>query len=480
VSVKRKIVYASLGIGLCMCLLWGAWSQATMHALPPAKATVLVSRIVTNAAGKSYLEVDGRPYFYNMVEDGGFNKHAKEFRSDMAAAAAAHYTTFAFWLSWADLEATHNTWNFSSLDTVIDLARQFDLRLDIIWGGTSFNQQMYASFTPGWVRNNRNYQLKNVEGQPIENGNAPVANYSSTALLALEDNALTHVMGHLRDYDTTHRVIFIQLENEANGANFTYQGAFAVYNYINELARTVHSSPYQIATRVNLVNANLIPIINTEPAIDAQGPDPYRASVEIIRRAITDRINNTKFHYIAENAGWDNSTSLMTTAFASGGFYGLYSVAYDSYWHNPGLYGTDYTSWTHATTTINNLNTAYNKIGSIIAASPAASMLDFNTETDIPSHHYHRAKDLGGRSIGMVCGEDDAPVGLAVEYNGSYYLVADNDAYFFSNGQPVVAEVGHLDAKGQWVKESDSAWTRNAANQYVIPYAAGQALKVSF
>ena len=96
----------------------------------------LVSRIVTNDQGKTYLEVEGKPFLYNTVQS-WFPPEA-DYEIYMQKTAEVNYKVFCFWLLWAQLEPEEGIFDWSSIDRVIDLANQYDLRLDILWGGSSF------------------------------------------------------------------------------------------------------------------------------------------------------------------------------------------------------------------------------------------------------------------------------------------------------------------------------------------------------
>jgi hypothetical protein len=216
--------------------------------------------------------------------------------------------------------------------------------------------------------------------------------------------------------------------------------------------------------------------VNQLPGIDAHGPDPYSTSVDEIRSIITDTADNTKFHYIAENGGYDNATSLMVTAFANGGFYSMYKVEYDYYWNSPGLYGKNYTV-TPTTRTVSQLNQAINKIDSIIATAPAGDMLEFNTETDTPVTGYHTTKPLHGVQFGFRT-DTQPSVGLVVSDHAAFYLAADGPATLVLDTPPLLADVGSLDESGCWRPSAPRPWQPTGDGHYQLSYHAGEALRV--
>lgn len=254
-------------------------------------------------------------------------------------------------------------------------------------------------------------------------------------------------------------------------------GKSNVLAYINALGKVVKQSDYEIVTRANIYAFQMDSDLNALEYIDGHGPDPYKESVSLIRNIINSNVN-TKLRYIAENAAWRNSTSLIVAALANGGFYNIYRLDYDSVWNKPGVYDKNFKTW-KVTTEIKNLNAALNKIASLIAESPKEKMLEFNTETDYPSESYQATKPLSGRNIGFKSRNGSEPVGLVLEKNNNFYCIADNPAYFTFDVQPAVCETGYFDDSEKWVKNADRNWTKIPPTEYQIEYNIGECLRIS-
>jgi hypothetical protein len=461
----------SIFLGMAVIPAFGSTERAETG------AKTVVSRVVKNAAGKSYIEVDGRPFLYNSVQS--WYPPEKDYSLYVQKAAKAGYKCFTFWLYWQHLEPNEGQYDFSELDKVIDLANKYDLRLDIVWGGTNFCGHLDPRFGPLWLLNNHSYHLRNPNGgchifDGFDMGMCCATDPTNKQIFEKENNLFKVMLAHLKAYDKNHRVIAIQIENEANIHNWP-GGKGNVLAYINALGKTVKESDYTLVTRVNLVFKSMDRDVDALEYIDGHGPDPYDPNVTLIRNIITGP-NNTKLRYIAENAAYENSTSLIVAALANGGFYNIYRLDYDGVWNKPGVYDKNFKDW-RVTKQIRNLNTALNKIGSLIAESPKEKMLEFNTDANYPSGRYKATKSLSGRTIGFKSRNASKPVGLVVEKDGSFYCVADKKAYFTFDVQPAVCQTGFIDDSGKWIKTADKSFKKRSDAEYQVKYDVGQCIR---
>jgi len=458
-------------LGIAIMLLIGDSVQAE------TKAKIVVSRVVKNAAGKSYMEVDGRPFLYNSVQS--WYPPEKDYSLYVQKAAQAGYKCFTFWLYWQHLEPNEGKYDWSQLDKVIDLANKYDVRLDIVWGGTNFCGHLDPRFGPLWLLNNHSYHIQDPNGKcqvfdGFDMGNCCATDPTNKEIFERENNLFKAMLTHLKDYDKNHRVIAIQIQNEANIHNWP-GGKANVLAYINALGKTVKESDYLLVTRMNLVFKSMDSDVDALEYIDGHGPDPYDPNVPLIRNIINGP-NNTKLRYIAENAAYENSTSLIVAALANGGFYNIYKLDYCTVWNKTGVYNKGFKDW-EVTAQIRNLNTALNKIGSFIAESPKEKMLEFNTDANYPSDSYKATKPLSGRTVGFKSRNSSKPVGLVVEKDGTFYCVADKEAYFTFDVQPAVCETGSLDDSGKWVKTADKSWSKVSDSEYQVEYSTGECIR---
>ena len=416
---------------------------------------MLISDIKKVNNGKTYMQVDGKPFLYNAVQSmypacGDYSKYVK-------CAAEAGFTVFSFWFYWRLLESQKGEFDFSHINSIVDAANKYNIRLDIIWAGTNFCDHLDHRFAPKWLFCDSTYYLKDKNGVPyIAEGyneacpESPAADPCNNELLQLEQRALKALFEHLSEYDTTHRVIAIQLENEINMQGY-WGGKENVLSYINLLGRAVKESNYSVVTRVNTNDLEMDKDIDALEYIDGQGLDVYDENIDVIRCAMRDT-RCTKFKHIAENHVPYNSTALIVTALANGGFYNIYRIDDDVKYNKAGVYD-DKLQITVDTLKHKKLNSALCGMAEILAVAAPDEMLEFNTETSQhPVRNYRSLKALGEHYIGMKS-EGFASVGLVVKSGEYYYCIADDRAVFFVYSRELECETGYF-KDGKWVCES--------------------------
>lgn len=414
-----------------------------------------ISAIERGKNGKVYITVDGKPFLYNAVQS--MYPASKDYSEYVKAAADAKFTVFSFWLYWRLLEPLNGMFDFSEIDRVIDAAVDNDIKLDIIWAGSNFCDHLDHRFAPKWLFCDSKYYLKDKNGIPyIAEGyneacpESPAADPCNKELLQLEQRVLKALFEHLAEYDTTHRVIAIQLENEINMQGY-WGGKSSVLAYINELGRAVKESRYSVVTRVNTNDLEMDADIDALEFIDGQGLDVYDDNVDIIRCAMRDS-NCTKFKHIAENHVPYNSTALIVAALANGGFYNIYRIDDDVKYNKPGVYDAKLCI-TEDTLKHKKLNSALCGMAEILATAATEDIIEFNTETaSHPIRNYKAMRTLGGGFVGMKT-DGYATVGLAVYHNGYYYCIADDRATFFVYSRELECETGVFE-NGEWIAEA--------------------------
>lgn len=449
------------------------------------KKEIIVSRVVTTDEGKAYLEVGGHPILYNAVQawkssTGEFLM--KNYAATMIKAQEVGYRIFTFWLSWRDIEPHRGTYNWQSLKAMIEQADKLDMHLDIVWGGSNFCAHLDPRFAPDWLLDWEDVHLKDSSGESIpcasdDYGHCPGLNHANRPALEAEKEVLHRMVQYLAEYDKHHRVIFIQILNEPNMRDWTHQGKETILPYANELAGVIKNSDYQIATRMNLQGKSMEPAIEALEHIDCHGTDPYDPDIEVIRNLIN---TPTKMPYIAENAAYENTTSLMLTAFANGGGYNVYMLGPCLVWEKPGIYGLNWVP-REITCGVYNLNSAVNRINHLIAKTSKSDMIEFNTETTYPQRNYEQIKMLAGYEIGMkTWGQNETrngAVGLALYSDAYFYLIADRITWFLFRKVPDSVSSGQFDQSGQWVENTRGFWDQTAKGVQ-IPYHAGECLRV--
>jgi hypothetical protein len=446
---------------------------------------IVVSRVVNTNEGKAYLEVDGKPFLYNSVQ--AWKAPTKEFLMDdytdlLDKAHEAGYRIFTFWLYWRDLEHEKGRYDWSTLDAMIKRAEELDMRLDIVWGGSNFCGHLDPRFAPDWLLDWDEVHLKDENGKPVmcqsgDFGFTYGADATNKSLLKAEKQMMADIINHLQTNDKKHRVVFFQVLNEINNRGWTYQGMEPLLDYVDELGSVFKKADYKIATRMNVSGKKMFPEIDKLKNIDCYGPDPYTDDIEMIRKLIN---SPTKMPYIAENAAYKNTTSLMITSFANGGGYNVYMLGPDLVWEKPGIYDLNWEPW-EVTYGVYNLNTALNSVGNLIAGMPKSNIIEFNTEDSYPQTNYQHMKSLAGHEVGMkTWGRDtvrNGAVGMAMYSDGYYYMIGDRITWFIFKDIPLQISSGQFDESGKWV-ENTPKYNYKKEDGFYVPYHAGECLRV--
>ena len=154
--------------------------------------SLIVSRTVENGS-KTYIEVLGKPFFYNSVQS--WFPPEEDYYEYVKKASEVGYKSFTFWLYWKHLEGVEGNYNWRELEKIIGYANIFDLYLDIVWSGTLFCDHMDRRFSPAWVMENEAYHLKDSEGKRVlvdgrDMGMCPALDTTNVEILEKEKNIL--------------------------------------------------------------------------------------------------------------------------------------------------------------------------------------------------------------------------------------------------------------------------------------------------
>lgn len=414
---------------------------------------MIVSSFEKSPQGKWYLKVEGKPFLYNSVE--AYLKNKRMLPKIFSCCTKAGYSILSLWLSWREVEFEEGNYDFASLQKIIDLAKEYDLRVEIVWGGTNFCDKLDVRLVPDWILLNKTYLLHDKSKNPIyvsgnDMGMCNVANAKSKKLLAIEKKVLLSIIEYLKNNDTTHRVVLVRLANDINNNGYA-SGKSDTIKYINSLAKAVNSADYKIATTITISNwyqDEFDKDIDALQCINAQGISTFVPNVSFTRKIFKDG-NATKFKYVSANAAYENSTSHIVTALCNGGFYCIYRLNDDVLWDRPGIYDEQYNIKPIAVK-LNDFNLSMRKISKLIAKAPAENMLGFNTEYDgMPDMYYRGLKTINGLNVGYIT-RCNGSVGLMVFDENCFYCITDSLGTFFFEKQ-MVCEVGYFDENDRWV-----------------------------
>jgi len=112
-------------------------------------------------------------------------------------------------VTWELIEPQEGHFDMTSLDDILAEARKNELKVVLLWFGAWKNSM--SCYAPEWFKRDtkRFPRAHTMDGKPVEE-----ASSLSKNVLEADKRAFCKMMQHLRDHDTEHTVIMIQVENE--------------------------------------------------------------------------------------------------------------------------------------------------------------------------------------------------------------------------------------------------------------------------
>ncbi|MDE3187360.1 MAG: DUF5597 domain-containing protein [Acidobacteriota bacterium] len=157
------------------------------------------------------LLVQGKPFLILGGELGnssaGTAAHAD---SILPAMANLHLNTVLMPVAWEQVEPQEGTYDFSILDHWIDVARQQNLHLVLLWFGSWKNA--FSEYAPDWVKadTRRFPRALAADGAPLE-----ILSTFGAETNRCDSRAFAALMAHVREKDRDRQtVLMVQVENE--------------------------------------------------------------------------------------------------------------------------------------------------------------------------------------------------------------------------------------------------------------------------
>jgi beta-galactosidase GanA len=164
---------------------------------------------IVSRDGKHALYVDGAPFLILGGQANNSSNYPAILPQVWPTIRALHANTLEIPVAWEQIEPQEGRFDFSWVDTLIPQARANNVRLDLLWFGTWKNTG--PSYEPEWVKSNtrRFPRMMTREGKTHY-----VPTPLSRTTLEADKRAFVALMRHLREIDSQHTVILVQVENE--------------------------------------------------------------------------------------------------------------------------------------------------------------------------------------------------------------------------------------------------------------------------
>jgi beta-galactosidase GanA len=177
-------------------------------ALSPAAAQD-VPRIVSKD-GRHALIVDGAPFLMLGAQVNNSSNYPGVLPKVWPVIDQIQANTLQVPIAWEQIEPEEGKFDFSFLDTLLEQAREHDVRLVLLWFATWKNTG--TAYAPRWVKLDGKRFPRMIDGKGK-------THYAFTPLgrttLEADKKAFAALMQHLRAADPQNTVIMMQVENEA-------------------------------------------------------------------------------------------------------------------------------------------------------------------------------------------------------------------------------------------------------------------------
>jgi hypothetical protein len=191
--------------------------------------------------GRFALVVDGKPMLVLGAQINNSSSWASTLPQVWPALEAAHVNTMEAPVYWEQMEPEQGKFDFSTVDLLVNGAREHHLHLVLLWFGTWKNGQ--AHYVPEWVKTDpKKYPRElNPYGKVLD-----VLSPNSSTNLEADKAAFSALMRHVREVDgERHTVIMMQVENESGSVGSVRDYSAAAEKEFAgrvpaELARTMH------------------------------------------------------------------------------------------------------------------------------------------------------------------------------------------------------------------------------------------------
>lgn len=155
------------------------------------------------------LLVDGEPFVIRGGELGNSSAERTYLNPFWPKLVALNLNTVVAPVSWDVVEPIEGAFDWTTVDELVDDARDHGMRLVLLWFGSWKNSM--SCYTPGWVKTDtaRFRRCRDSAGRALE-----ILSPFCDANRDADARAFAALMGHLAGHDERHTVVLVQVENE--------------------------------------------------------------------------------------------------------------------------------------------------------------------------------------------------------------------------------------------------------------------------
>ncbi|HEY5463544.1 MAG TPA: DUF5597 domain-containing protein [Hanamia sp.] len=194
----KKIIKAIFFFSLFVLLLYNSklYSQSIPHLQKKGSTKELI--------------VEGKPFLVLGGELGNSTASSLDYmRPFWTKFKAMNLNTILVPAYWDLIEPEEGKFDFDLLDSIINSSRKNNLKVVLLWFGSWKNSM--SCYAPAWIKTNQKRfpRAQNTAGKGLE-----ILSAFSKNNLDSDKKAFVELMKHLKETDTSHTVIMMQVENE--------------------------------------------------------------------------------------------------------------------------------------------------------------------------------------------------------------------------------------------------------------------------
>ena len=463
-------------------------NESIIETMEPKEENTLVSTVRKLENGKTYLEVDGKPFTLRGAQvriDGLLNRTSQNIESHpplteteiekyFENAKKCHLNTLELSLDWARIEPTKDNFDFSLVDMLLRLSNKYDLKCEFLWFSTNMCGDSHEFQVPNYILDDDvTYPKLQSEYVRYSGIYGMYCNLilNNPNLMERERNVLNKLMDYIYnwnlDHDNKNPLIGIQVHNEADcllrwrydSHKFKIDGRVATrkdlwdmtLESLDNAGKAIKNSKYQIYTRCNMcvtLGNKVFPQTSQEgyspmdvynlEGIDIVGDDPYSENPVAINDDVVSYSFDNNYPMICENMGnYSNSPALFLTAYQAGGCYMFYDLATpeyfvfingtSSYQMDQGLLNPNFTYKAHSLKTISMIK-GIESVESIIPTLDNNNFACFNVLNIEPVEQL--VQTINTSNIEITYKTNNGGIAFAIEKDEYLYLYSTDDAIF--------------------------------------------------
>lgn len=164
---------------------------------------------VVKSGNKYTLMVDGKPYLVLGGQCGNSSNWPAMLPAVWETMRVMNANTLEIPIYWEEIEAVKGQYDFTSVQRLLDQAREHQIRLVLLWFATWKNGSNH--YMPEWMKldSKQYYNVVGNKGRWIDSPSP-----HAKAAMELDAKAFAAVMTYLKEKDPCHTVIMVQVQNE--------------------------------------------------------------------------------------------------------------------------------------------------------------------------------------------------------------------------------------------------------------------------